>query len=82
MIANQLNALADRPWLDPTATPEFTNTPGQVAFSPDGSQLIVTTKANGSAIDVFAPEIGHHGASGPCRRPGPALRVPRHSATR
>jgi 6-phosphogluconolactonase (cycloisomerase 2 family) len=40
--------------LDPTATPQFVNTPGQVAFSPDGSQLIVTTKANGSDIDVFA----------------------------
>jgi DNA-binding beta-propeller fold protein YncE len=40
--------------LDPTATPQFTNTPGQVAFTPDGSQLIVTTKANGNDIDVFA----------------------------
>jgi DNA-binding beta-propeller fold protein YncE len=39
--------------LDPNASPQFTNTPGQVAFTPDGSQLIVTTKANGSAIDVF-----------------------------
>jgi DNA-binding beta-propeller fold protein YncE len=39
--------------LDATATPQFTNTPGQVAFSPDGSQLIVTTKANGSDVDVF-----------------------------
>ena len=39
--------------LDPTATPQYTNTPGQVAFSPDGSQLIVTTKANGNDIDVF-----------------------------
>jgi DNA-binding beta-propeller fold protein YncE len=39
--------------LDPTATPQFTNTPGQVAFSPGGSQLIVTTKANGNDIDVF-----------------------------
>jgi sugar lactone lactonase YvrE len=39
--------------LDGTATPEFVNTPGQVAFSPDGTQLIVTTKANGSSIDVF-----------------------------
>jgi 6-phosphogluconolactonase (cycloisomerase 2 family) len=45
--------------LDPSATPQFVNTPGQVAFSPDGSQLIVTTKANGSAIDVFRVE--HHG---------------------
>jgi DNA-binding beta-propeller fold protein YncE len=40
--------------LDPTATPQFVNTPGQVAFSPDGAQLIVTTKANGSDIDVYA----------------------------
>jgi 6-phosphogluconolactonase (cycloisomerase 2 family) len=39
--------------LDPTATPQFTHTPGQVAFSPDGRQLVVTTKGNGSAIDVF-----------------------------
>jgi DNA-binding beta-propeller fold protein YncE len=44
--------------LDPTATPQFTNTPGQVAFSPAGSQLIVTTKANGSDIDVFAVHAG------------------------
>ena len=39
--------------LDPNATPQFTTTPGQVAFSPDGNQLIVTTKGNGSAIDVL-----------------------------
>jgi 6-phosphogluconolactonase (cycloisomerase 2 family) len=39
--------------LNPSATPQFTNTPGQVAFSPDGSQLVVTTKANGNDIDVF-----------------------------
>jgi 6-phosphogluconolactonase (cycloisomerase 2 family) len=39
--------------LNPAATPQFTTTPGQVAFSPDGSQLIVTTKANGNDIDVF-----------------------------
>jgi hypothetical protein len=32
---------------------EFVNTPGQVDFSPNGSQLVVTTKANGSDIDVF-----------------------------
>lgn len=39
----------------PTDTTQFTHTPGQVAFSPDGSQLIVTTKANavGNDIDVF-----------------------------
>ena len=40
--------------LNPGATPQYTNTPGQAAFSPDGTQLIVTTKANGNDIDVFA----------------------------
>jgi 6-phosphogluconolactonase (cycloisomerase 2 family) len=44
--------------LNPTATPQFTNTPGQVAFSPDGSQVIVTTKANGNDVDVFAVRPG------------------------
>jgi hypothetical protein len=39
--------------LDSTATPEFVNTPGQVAFTPSGGQLVVTTKANGNQIDVF-----------------------------
>jgi 6-phosphogluconolactonase (cycloisomerase 2 family) len=33
--------------------PQFVHTPGQVQFSPSGSQLIVTTKAAGSAIEVF-----------------------------
>jgi 6-phosphogluconolactonase (cycloisomerase 2 family) len=45
--------------LDPTATPQFVNTPGQVAFSPSGRQLIVTTKANGNDVDVF--RIGFFG---------------------
>ncbi|HEY2281189.1 MAG TPA: beta-propeller fold lactonase family protein [Streptosporangiaceae bacterium] len=40
--------------LDASQTPEFTSTPGQVAFTPDGRQLVVTTKGNGSDIDVFA----------------------------
>ncbi|HEV2636732.1 MAG TPA: hypothetical protein VGX23_16390 [Actinocrinis sp.] len=39
--------------LDPAATPQFVNTPGQVGFTGDGSQLVVTTKANGNDIDVF-----------------------------
>jgi hypothetical protein len=34
-----------------------------VAFSPNGSQLIVTTKANGSAIDVF--RVGPSGRLSP-----------------
>jgi 6-phosphogluconolactonase (cycloisomerase 2 family) len=45
--------------LDPAAAPQFTNTPGQVAFTPDGSALIVTTKMNGNDIDVFA--VGRDG---------------------
>jgi DNA-binding beta-propeller fold protein YncE len=39
--------------LDPNETPQFTSTPGQAAFTPDGSQLVVTTKNNGNDIDVF-----------------------------
>ncbi len=49
--------------LNPAATPQFTNTPGQVAFSPDGSRLIVTTKENGSDIDVFS--VGAFGRLSP-----------------
>ncbi len=40
--------------LNQSATPQFVNTPGDVAFTPDGRQLLVTTKANTNAIDVFA----------------------------
>jgi 6-phosphogluconolactonase (cycloisomerase 2 family) len=39
--------------LNPTATPQFVSTAGDIAFSPDGDQLLVTTKANTNAIDVF-----------------------------
>ena len=49
----------------PTDTTQFTHTPGQVAFSPDGSQLIVTTKANTNAIDVF--QVGFFGLPRPPR---------------
>jgi 6-phosphogluconolactonase (cycloisomerase 2 family) len=44
--------------LNPAASPQFVNTPGQVAFTPDGAQLIVTTKANGNDIDVFGVGFG------------------------
>lgn len=54
-IPGSLRALG----LNPNATPQFTNTPGQVAFTPDGSALIVTTKANGNDVDVFA--VGQDG---------------------
>jgi hypothetical protein len=33
--------------------PNFLTSPGQVGFTPDGRQLLVTTKASGSDIDVF-----------------------------
>ncbi|WP_245883318.1 lactonase family protein [Streptomyces hyaluromycini] len=39
--------------LDPAATPQFTHTPGQLAFTPDGRALVVTTKAGANTIDVF-----------------------------
>jgi hypothetical protein len=45
--------------LNAAATPQFVNTPGQVTFSPDGSQLLVTTKANGNDVDVF--RVGYTG---------------------
>jgi 6-phosphogluconolactonase (cycloisomerase 2 family) len=39
--------------LDPAAAPEFTHTPGQVAFTPDGQHLVVTTKAGSDSILVY-----------------------------
>jgi len=37
-----------------TSPPNFLTSPGQVGFTPDGRQLIATTKASDSMIDVFA----------------------------
>jgi hypothetical protein len=39
--------------LSNTNPPNFLTSPGQVGFSPNGRQLIVTTKASTSAIDIF-----------------------------
>src|SRR5438093_3798411 len=36
--------------------PNFLTAPGQVGFTPDGSKLLVTTKASTSSIDVFQVE--------------------------
>ncbi|MGB9112904.1 MAG: beta-propeller fold lactonase family protein, partial [Acidimicrobiales bacterium] len=36
-----------------TNPPNFLTSPGQVAFSPDGSQLLITTKESTNSIDVF-----------------------------
>jgi 6-phosphogluconolactonase (cycloisomerase 2 family) len=47
--------------LNPSQTPQFTSTPGQVGFTPDGSHLVVTTKNGGNTIDVF--RIGKLGPS-------------------
>ena len=38
---------------NPAPSPEFTSTPGQIAFTPDGSKLIVTTKGDGQSIEVY-----------------------------
>ena len=46
--------------LTPGASPQYLNTPGQIGFTPDGRHLVVTTKANGSDIDILA--IGPSGA--------------------
>jgi 6-phosphogluconolactonase (cycloisomerase 2 family) len=50
--------------LDPTQL-AFTESPGQVAFTPNGRHLIVTTKANGSSIDVFGINRWGHLSSAP-----------------
>src|SRR6266536_896806 len=42
-----------------TDPPNFLTSPGQVGFTPDGNQLLVTTKASGSTIDVF--QVGNDG---------------------
>ncbi len=57
--------------LDGDATPQFVTTPGQVAFAGDGSQLVVTTKANTSAIDVFAVQTSGLLSSTPTVNPLP-----------
>jgi 6-phosphogluconolactonase (cycloisomerase 2 family) len=36
-----------------TGPTQGVNTPAQISFTPDGQQLIITTKLNGSLIDVF-----------------------------
>ncbi len=46
---------------NPNPSPEFTSTPGQIAFTPDGSKLIVTTKGDGQSIEVF--RVGRLGLS-------------------
>jgi hypothetical protein len=42
----------------------FTGTPGQIGFTPDGSQLVITTKNAANTVDVFAD-----GLFGPAAEP-------------
>lgn len=50
--------------LDPNQTPEFTSTPGQIGFTPDGRRLVVTTKNGGNSVLVY-----NLGLLGPSRVP-------------
>ncbi|MGC4111487.1 MAG: beta-propeller fold lactonase family protein [Nocardioides sp.] len=56
--------------LDPEQTPEFTSTPGQIGFTPDGRQVVVTTKNGGNSILVFRPSLGRLGAPTETDLPG------------
>jgi hypothetical protein len=59
------NHLVPLPWppaslgLDNTNPPNFLQSPGEIGFSADGSELLVTTKGSTSSIDVFS--VGAHG---------------------
>ena len=46
---------------DPAATPEFVSTPAEVAFTPDGRRLVVSTKADGNSVLVY--QVGWFGPS-------------------
>jgi len=46
-----------------TNPPFFLTSPGQIGFTPDGHQLLVTTKASTSTIDVF--QVGDDGLLSP-----------------
>lgn len=57
ITGGSLHALADGSrslGLANSQPPFFLSSPGQVGFTPDGQHLVVTTKASGSSIDVFA----------------------------
>ena len=68
LVGRELSPLAGsaRPLgLNPAATPQFVSTPGDIAFSPDGHRLLVTTKANTNAIDVFAIDASGRPSAAP-----------------
>jgi 6-phosphogluconolactonase (cycloisomerase 2 family) len=49
--------------------PNFLTSPGQVGFTPDGRQLLVTTKASTSTIDVFAVKSNGRLSDSPVANP-------------
>lgn len=55
----------------PSGSAQFTHTPGQIAFSPDGSHLVVTTKASSNAVDVFGVEANGRLNPSPTVNPEP-----------
>jgi hypothetical protein len=59
---------------NPGEATQFVRTPGQVAFSPDGSKLIVTTKAAGQSIEVFTAYPWGGLSQNPSRLPLPSTR--------
>lgn len=74
VVGGYLVAIPDskrRLHLTTSEAPVFVHTPGQVSFSPNGSQLLVTTKASGSAIDVFAVSPGGLLSNTPVVNPEP-----------
>lgn len=56
--------------LDPTQTPEFTSTPGQIGFTPSGQRLVVTTKNGGNSVLVFRVGPGRLDAPAETDLPG------------
>jgi 6-phosphogluconolactonase (cycloisomerase 2 family) len=46
---------------NPNPSPEFTSTPAEVSFSPNGAELVVATKGDGSGFSVF--RVGVFGPS-------------------
>ncbi len=50
--------------------PFFLTSPGQVGFTPDGSKLLVTTKASTSAVDVFLMQPNGRPSAAPVVNPG------------
>jgi hypothetical protein len=61
----------------PSGSSSFVQAPGQVGFTPDGKQLIVTTKANtnGNTIEVFNVDAAGQLSSTPALNP-PQLASP------